>query len=91
MTFEEIIAKVAGDTGLPVTLVNRAYKSFWRAAKEHIASLPLKEDLTEEEFASLRPNINIPSLGKLCVTPERYRVLKNSYNSRTKNATHQED
>lgn len=91
MTYEEIIAKVAEDTGLPASLVNKTYKSFWRAAKEHIASLPLKEDLTDEEFASLRPNVNIPSLGKLYVTPERYRALKNSYNSRIKNVTHQED
>lgn len=76
MTFNEIIQKVSEDTGLSKTLVERTYRAYWRAVKEHIASLPLKENLSDEEFLKLRPNVNIPSLGKLHVTLDRYHALR---------------
>ena len=64
--------------------------------KKHISSLPLKEDLTEEDFSKLRPNVNIPSIGKLYVTYDRYinakkqdRIIKELTNK--KYATHKED
>lgn len=81
MTYDEIIAQVASDLGLPKRLVNKTYKAYWRAVREHITSLPLKEDLTDEEFMELQPNVNIPSIGKLYVTLDRYRKIKESYNS----------
>ena len=81
MTYDEIIVKVAGDLGLPKTLVDRTYRAYWRTIREHITSLPLKEDLTDEEFMKLKPNVNIPSIGKLYVTLDRYRRMKESYNN----------
>ncbi len=41
--------------------------------REHLSSLPLKEELTEEEFNALQPSISLPSLGKLYVTYERQK------------------
>lgn len=38
--------------------------------------MPLKEELSEEEFKKLRPNINIPSLGKLACSYDRYVGIK---------------
>lgn len=76
MSYKEIIAQVASQTGLSKQFVSRTYQAYWRAVREHITSLPLKEDLTEEEFSKLRPNINIPSIGKLYVTYDRYRKVK---------------
>lgn len=93
MTYGEIISKVAEDTGLSKILVDRTYRAYWRAIREHITSLPLKDDLTDEEFNKLRPNINIPSIGKLYVTLDRYRRMKKMFmikNSRY-NDTHKED
>ena len=93
MTYGEIISKVAEDTGLSKILVDRTYRAYWRAIREHITSLPLKDDLTDEEFSKLRPNINIPSIGKLYVTLDRYRRMKKMFmikNSRY-NDTHKED
>lgn len=81
MSYDEIIAKVASDLGLPKRLVDKTYKSYWKAVREHISSLPLKEDLTDEEFMKLQPNVNIPSLGKLYLTLDRYRKIKESYNN----------
>lgn len=76
MGYEEIISRVAASTGLPETLVDRTYKSYWKVVRNHIKSLPLKEDLTDEEFLKLRPNVNIPSIGKLHVTLDRYHGMK---------------
>jgi hypothetical protein len=76
MTYEEIVAKVSEDTGLSRKLVDRTYKSYWRAVREHIKSLPLKEDLSEEELNKLKPCVNIPSIGKLYVTYDRYKKIR---------------
>jgi hypothetical protein len=64
---------------LPKKLVNKIYRAYWRAVREHICTLPLKENLSEEEFAKLQPNVNIPSIGKLYVTQEKYRWLKDKF------------
>lgn len=76
MTYKEIINEVSGELGLPKGFVDSVYKSFWKAVREHIVSLPLKEELTEEEFMKLQPNVNIPSIGKLYVTSDRYKKVK---------------
>ena len=76
MTYEEIISRVADSTGLSKAMVNRTYKAYWRAVKEHIESLPLKQNLTEEEFLKLQPNVNIPSIGKFYVTLGGYKRTK---------------
>lgn len=86
MTYEEVICRVAGDLALPKKLVDRTYKGFWKAVRQHIESLPLKDDLTDEEFQKLQPNVNIPSIGKLHVTLERYHGVKKSYELRIKNS-----
>lgn len=82
MTYEEIISAVSIGLGLPEKLVDRTYRAYWKAVRKHIASLPLMEDLTDEEFMALQPNVNIPSIGKLYVTPGRYRGMKESYKLR---------
>ena len=79
MEYDEMVEKVAENSGLSKTLVDKTYKAFWRAIKEHIIALPLKQDLTEEEFKKLKPNVNIPSIGKLYVPYERYKSLRKSY------------
>lgn len=72
MTYQEIVDSVAQDTGLSSVFVDKVYRSYWRAIREHIKELPLKMELSDDEFKELRPNINIPSIGKLHVTLDRY-------------------
>jgi len=79
MQYKDIISKVSVDIGLSETMVDKIYKAYWRAVKEHIESLPLKRELTDEEFLSLQPNVNIPSIGKLYITLKRYRNKKKQY------------
>ena len=85
MTLQEIMAQVAEDNNLPRKLVERTYMSYWRAIREHITSIPLKEDMTDEEFTNLQPNVNIPSIGKLFVTLDRYRRMRRMYKIKTGN------
>lgn len=96
MTYKEIISEVAKSLGLPDKLVDRTYRAYWRAIREHIVELPLKEDLSEEEFMLLQPNVNIPSIGKLYITYDRYRRMKKCNNILTnlkqkKDAAYKED
>ena len=76
MTYEEIVSRIADSMGLNKQLVDKTYKAYWRAIKEHITSLPLKEDLTEEEFLKLQANVNIPSIGKLYIPLGVFRRIK---------------
>lgn len=76
MTYDEIIRKVSEELGFSKDFINKVYRAYWKAVKEHITTLPLKEDLTDKEFLKLQPNVNIPSIGKLHVTLDRYRRMK---------------
>ena len=85
MTYKEIISSVSSETGLPFRLVDRTYRAYWKAIRKYIKALPLKKDLTDEEFMQLRPNINLPSLGKLNVTLDRYHGMKKHFEIHYKN------
>ena len=79
MTYWEIVNKVSGDIGLSPDTVDKTYRAFWKYIRDSIQSLPLKEDISEEEFLMLRPNFNIPSLGKLTCTYKRYFEVKEKF------------
>lgn len=80
MTYEEIIVKVAEGNNLDADIVDKVYKLFWFSIKENIKELPLKEELTEEEFNRLTTNFNIPSIGKLVCTYDKYKSVKRKFN-----------
>lgn len=80
LVYPAIYKEIAQDLGLTEKQVSEAYKSFWQFIKEVIEDLPLKDDLTEEEFNELKKNFNIPSLGKLNCTYDRYSRMKRRYN-----------
>ena len=79
MTLDEIYAIVAENNGLDKAFVGKVYRAYWKALRQYIKSLPLKKDLTDEEFHQLRPNVNIPSIGKLHVSFDRYRRLHDNF------------
>ena len=96
MTLDEIITQVSKDLNLPRRIVDRTYRAYWRVIREHITALPLKKDLTDEEFLKLQPNVNIPSIGKLHVTLDRYKRMKKAMKIRQekikeRDAAHQEN
>ena len=79
MNYPDIVGKVSRELNLPREVVDKTYKAYWLFIKNHIQSLPLKENLNEEDFAKLRTNFNIPSLGKLTCTYDRMLGMKKRY------------
>lgn len=79
-----MVDETAEKYGLTRKFVDEVYRAYWRSIKDYIESLPLKDDLTDEEFGRLRPNINLPQLGKLFVTKERYDKMKRVYKRKYK-------
>ena len=76
LKMNNIYKQVAEEMNIPVEVVEFAYKSYWKFIRETIQELPLKEDLSEEEFAKLKTNFNIVSLGKLSCNHDRYLRIK---------------
>lgn len=79
MKYSEIIEKVSKELGLPEELVDRTYKAYWLHIKNYIQTLPLKEDISEEDFNKLQTNINVPSLGKFTCTYDRMLGVKKRF------------
>lgn len=94
MTYSEIVAKVSEELGIPRGRVDRIYRAYWRTIRNHVESLPLKDDLTDEEFLALKTSVNVPSIGKLYISLPRYRKIKENYNTyqnKRKDAQNKED
>lgn len=79
MNYPDIIGKVSEELDLPKEVVDKTYRAYWLFIKQHIQSLPLKENINEEDFTKLRTNFNIPSLGKLTCTYDRMLNMKNRF------------
>lgn len=79
MIYDQIVQNVANELQLPVDLVRKTYRAYWQFVRDTIEQLPLKEDLDEVSFGNLRVNFNIPSLGKLCCTKDRYLGVKKRF------------
>ena len=79
MSYKETIDYVANKLELPQEVVKEAYESYWKFIRQIISELPLKDELSEEEFNKLRTNFNVPSLGKLSCTCARCKAIKDRY------------
>lgn len=89
---EETITRLSRELNLPPNVIIKAYKAYWMFIRQKIGALPLKEDMDAETFNKLRPNFNIPNLGKLTCTYDRYiGVKKRDKLLRERHAKHKED
>ena len=79
MNYPDIIGKVSQEMDIPLEVVDTAYKSYWKFIKQTIQSLPLKDDISEEDFTKLRTNFNVPSVGKLTCTYDRMMGVKKRF------------
>lgn len=75
----EIILDVSRNLDISPDVVEKVYKAFWSFIKETIQALPLKDNLSEEEFSTLKTNFNVPSLGKLACTLDKYNRVKKRF------------
>lgn len=79
MIYSEAIKQVSTELELPPQVVKEAYESYWTFIRNNIKALPLKEDLSKEEFDKLRTNFNVPSIGKLSCTYDRMIGVKKRF------------
>lgn len=77
---KKVINDVAKTVNLPENIVINVYKEYWKFIKDTIEKLPLKDDLSEEEFSKLKTNFNLPYLGKLSCTYESWLKRKTKFN-----------
>lgn len=77
LKLSNVYKKVALELGLNESDVKEAYNLYWDYFRKSIESLPLKENLNEEGFDSLKTSFNVPSLGKFYCTYDRYLRMKN--------------
>lgn len=73
------ISGASHELGLPSEIVGKVYRAYWLALKQVVQALPLKEDLTDEDFLKLRTSFNIPSLGKLYSSYDKVQGVKRRF------------
>lgn len=76
-----IVKKISEELNIPEKTVLFAYTNFWKFIKSKIEDLPLKEELTEEEFKQLQVSFNLPSLGKLSTNYHRVTGMNKKINN----------
>ena len=76
---KEIILDVSRNLDILPDVIEKVYKAYWSFIKETIQALPLKDNLSEEEFSTLKTNFNVPSLGKLACTLDKYNRVKKRF------------
>jgi hypothetical protein len=75
-SYNRAVDKIAKQLKLNPIKVDKVYRAYCKLIIDKISALPLKEDLTEEEFNQLQVNVNLPSLGKLYTSWQTYKNLK---------------
>lgn len=78
-TLDLAISGASHELGLSSEIVGKVYRAYWLALKQVVQALPLKEDLTDEDFSKLRTSFNIPSLGKLYSSYDRVQGVKRRF------------
>ena len=76
---KEIILDISRNLDISPNVIEKVYKAYWSFIKETIQVLPLKDNLSEEEFSTLKTNFNVPSLGKLTCTLDKYNRVKKRF------------
>ena len=76
---KEIILDVSRNLDISPDVIEKVYKAYWSFIKETIQALPLKDNLSEDEFSTLKTNFNVPSLGKLACTLDKYNRVKKRF------------
>lgn len=82
---ENIFEKLANELNLSKETVENTYKAYWKFIREKITSLVLKKNMTKEDFNKLKTNFNLPSLGKLSCTYDRWEKVRKANQTKIDN------
>lgn len=74
-----IYESISKELNIPLEVVKEAYTSYWKFIRKTVEVIPLKDNLSEEDFSKLKTNFNIPSLGKLNCTYDRYTGINKKF------------
>lgn len=75
----DIIKQLSEELNIEESDIIKVYGSFWQFIRDNIQKLPLKDSISEEDFNKLKTNFNIPKLGKMSCTYNRYKNCKKKY------------
>lgn len=78
----KIFKEIANDLGLNESDVKDVFKYTWEFIRSKIEDLPLKSDLTEEEFNKLKTTFVLPEIGKLGCEYNTYKGIRNGYKTK---------
>lgn len=67
-----IYKEVGNKLSLPNKVIEDTYRAYWLFIKTKTEELELKEGMDEQQFDSIRTSFNLPGLGKLGVTYDKY-------------------
>ena len=89
----KLYERAAEKLGISVDVVEEVYQSYWKCIKEHIEAIPLKDDISQEEFEKYPHAFRITGLGAIFCTYEKYRKKKDLVNKRRakRNEEHKSD
>lgn len=77
MRYQEAVKQAAKELNIPEDTALLAYTSMWKLIREKAGSLDLKnKEVTEAELFEMKPNFNLPLIGKLSVTIQRINNIR---------------
>lgn len=79
MKLDAAIKKVSEELGIPEEVCHRAYMYAWKFIYEHAETPVLSIDTPIEEFKQARMNFNMPSLGKLYITEDKFNKVNRKF------------
>lgn len=84
--YNNAVNKASKDLGIDEKLVDKVYRAYCKLIISKLSELPLKDNLTEEEFNKLQTSVNLPSIGKIYCTWKTYsgELKRNQYVQKAK-------
>lgn len=87
----DIYKKVGDDLLIQKDIIKAIYRAYWLFIKTKIQEISFEENLTEEQFNDIITSFNLPKLGKLSVTYDKYQKIQRKNKHIKYEAKHKKD
>lgn len=85
-TLQDAILETSKKLDIPDDVVEIAYREYWNWVKNTLESIPVNEEMSEDEFKQMQTSINIPSLGKFYAKHSRAQFLLKKFKENAEKA-----